>query len=1039
MRRFVPAVLALAVAVLGGTARAQITLVPGPPTLVARAPQFIAAADPTCPVACRIGSCTVGGKVCSKSEDCGPNGPCVFRGTCAIGGAFCTLDADCGTNGPCAHACDFNRDGFADAVVTNSGSNKVTVLFGSANGSFSAAVDLPVGRRLNGIAAGDLNSDCLTDIAEATGFQDLVYKIAGNGDGSFRQPNGFPVSKSSKDVAIGNFDNKNGNDMVAVSVSTDTVSVLVNAGGNQGFNQGGDFNVGNRPKRVEAADLNGDGLDDIIALNTGTAAADDISVLLNTGTGSSCCSFSFPTQFVVGINAVDMTVADFNNDGAPDILVLNAGQATVANSLSVTVLLNTKACVAGPKQGATCSADADCETGGSCQPTGKFTTKVPVALNCPSSIGGIPISCRAQNITAADFNIDGFADFVVSFETLAQASTTITPGLLTAFQGRGDGSFDFATQVSVGFRPEGLVAADFTGDGIPDIGVAEYGSRTVRIVEAIGPAPLPIGALCNLSRQCGSGSCIDGVCCDVQPPLTCPTGQFCNVPGSVGECHAPLPNGALCTSGEQCASQSCVDGFCCGGNLPPGTTQCPAPAGQQYFCNTGVCAPPSAQGTPCNADQQCESPFSCTDFTCCELAECPAGDLCNIPGNLGFCTAPGPQGNPCTSNEQCQTGLFCVDNTCCTTDTGSASCNAGEACNLPSSPGLCQLVPTATPTSTPPPTSTPTQTATSTPPPQPTGATCGSGSQCVSQSCVDDICCNLPPGSTVCPNNSQSGQPQFCNITGSLGSCTPKLTANGQCLHDSDCQSGNCDVSSVPPRCGPTRTATPTSTNTRTATATFTSTPTPLSIGDPCTDPSQCSSESCVDGFCCDLDVGSTVCPDDSQTGAQQFCNILGKEGTCATPRPTPGDTCTDPNNPDACDPGFFCNPVDPANPVCCDSPTCPDGERCDVIGSKGTCAPQLLDGALCEKNTDCTSPLVCLPDVPPSTLSHCSQAPAPTPTLLPTRVPTPTTALDITTSRGSGCSIGNDADTAGLWLFGGVPLLLWVRRYARAQVRSRR
>ena len=1034
MRRFVPAVLALAVAVLvGGAARAQITLVPGPPTLVARAPQFIAAADPTCPASCRTGTCTTGGKVCSKSEDCGPNGPCVFRGTCAIGGTFCTLDADCGTNGPCEHVCDFNRDGFADAVVTNAGSNKVTVLFGSAAGSFSAAVDLAVGRRLNGIAAGDLNSDCLTDIAEATGFQSLVYKIQGNGDGSFRQPNGFPVSKSSKDVAIGNFDNKNGNDMVAVSVSTDTVSVLVNAGGNQGFNQGGDFNVGNRPKRVDTADLNGDGLDDIISLNTGTAAADDISVLLNTGTGTTCCSFSFPTQFVVGINAIDMAVADVNNDGAPDILVLNAGQATVANSLSVTVLLNTKACVAGPKQGAVCSTDGDCGTGGSCMPTGRFSSKVPVALNCPSSIGGIPISCRAQNIAAADFNIDGFVDFVVSFETLAQASTTITPGLLTAFQGRGDGSFDFATQVSVGFRPEGLVAADFTGDGIPDIGVAEFGSRTVRIVAAIGPAPLPIGALCNLSRQCGSGSCIDGVCCDVQSPLTCPAGQFCNIPGNVGECHLPLPTGALCTSGEQCASQSCVDGFCCGGNLPPGTTQCPAPAGQQYFCNTGVCGPPSGQGTQCNADQQCESPFSCTDFTCCELSECPAGDLCNIPGNLGFCTAPGPQGNPCINSEQCQTGLFCVNDTCCVTDTGMASCNAGEACNLPGSPGLCQLVPTPTPTATPTVTPPPTITPTFTPTPQPNGATCAAGAQCVSQACANGICCNLPPGSNTCPN-ATSGTPQFCNISTSLGTCAPKEGQGQGCSQPSDCQSDNCDAS----QCAPPKTPTPTATNTQTATATFTSTPTPRSIGDPCTDPSQCASESCVDGFCCDLSPGDTVCPDDPGTGAQQFCNIDGLQGTCATPRPSKGQTC-DVTSADPCDPGVFCNADDPNNPVCCDSGSCPSGDFCYIFGSKGTCAPQLLVGDQCEKNTDCTSPLVCQADAPPSPLFHCQQAPAPTPTLIPPHTPTATPVTDVQLSRGSGCSVGNGADTGGFWLFGGLPVLLWVRRYVLVQVRNRR
>src|SRR5713101_6517140 len=110
MRRFSSAILALTlVALLGGPASAQITLVPGPQTLVSRAPKFIAAAD-------------------------------------------------------------FNGDGFEDAVVTNSASDRVTVLFGQDGQSFNPVVDVIAGRTPRGLVTGDFNSDGIPDIA----FADLI-------------------------------------------------------------------------------------------------------------------------------------------------------------------------------------------------------------------------------------------------------------------------------------------------------------------------------------------------------------------------------------------------------------------------------------------------------------------------------------------------------------------------------------------------------------------------------------------------------------------------------------------------------------------------------------------------------------------------------------------------------------------------------------------------------------------------------------------------------------------------------------------------
>jgi len=54
---------------------------------------------------------------------------------------------------------------------------------------------------------------------------------------------------------------------------------------------------------------------------------------------------------------------------------------------------------------------------------------------------------------------------------------------------------------------------------------------------------------------------------------------------------------------------------------------------------------------------------------------------------------PAPLGVGCGQGTDCESG-FCVDSLCC-----DRACNArGEACNLPPTPGICAMVPTAAPT-----------------------------------------------------------------------------------------------------------------------------------------------------------------------------------------------------------------------------------------------------------------------------------------------------------------------------------------------------
>ncbi len=609
-------VLALALGVAaGGRADAQISLLPGPQRIISSAPKFIAAAD-------------------------------------------------------------FNHDRVADVAVVDSSGNTVTVLLGATDSSaFGSMTTFNIGRTLRGLRTGDFNNDGIPDLAVADLIDDKVFVATGVGNGAFDVRAPDTVGLNPFDIAVGNLDRQNGDDLLICSPGTHSLGVYLNQGFDRGFALG-QVLAGGSPTRCAAADLNGDGLDDIITLNTGAGALDYISVLLNNGDGA----FVSPAMsFEVGAGAADLAIADFNDDGVPDIAVLNAGRATEGTSFTVSILINQTSAAAGKRSG-----------------TGAFIAVTPVTLNCPTAINGLPISCRPNFLTAGDLDSDALVDLAITVFTRPRdtISSIQTSGLVVAFNGHGDGTFDFSTQVTVGYNPQGIVAGDFNGDGTTDLAIAEPASLSVRILTA--STPPPHNGTCHVDRQCVSGHCADGVCC----ATACPAGQFCDIPGMEGICAEPASIPHACTDGHQCSTGFCVGGFCCTNPT----------CGTGLFCNTpeAVCRPPATNGTPCNShnaaggDDQCASGH-CTDGVCCQRDACLPDETCNLPGSEGTCVSLPPQGSACAADGQCAT-RFCTEGICC----GVRACPAGQSCAIPGFEGFCAPLPATTPAPTAAPTASPT-------------------------------------------------------------------------------------------------------------------------------------------------------------------------------------------------------------------------------------------------------------------------------------------------------------------------------------------
>jgi hypothetical protein len=96
------------------------------------------------------------------------------------------------------------------------------------------------------------------------------------------------------------------------------VQVLKNNGGASFTAQTPIGGVGDGPSAVTMADMNADGLLDVVVASFGT---DNVSVLLNNGTGGLLA----PTQVAAGAGPRSVAAADVDDDGDQDLILANIG------------------------------------------------------------------------------------------------------------------------------------------------------------------------------------------------------------------------------------------------------------------------------------------------------------------------------------------------------------------------------------------------------------------------------------------------------------------------------------------------------------------------------------------------------------------------------------------------------------------------------------------------------------------------------------------------------------------------------------------
>jgi uncharacterized protein (TIGR03437 family) len=240
-------------------------------------------------------------------------------------------------------AADFNADGNVDlaVLVSQEGggpSDSVLMLLGRGDGTFTAGDSYAVGPFAHSFVTGDFNGDgkldlIVTDAGTYAGKNQNgnLTLLAGKGDGSFATPAIIPVTggfvRGPYNIFAADF-NRDGNLDLAVTLSdySNYEGGLLTLLGHGDGTFAPPVIYANNAVTVQAGDLNGDGIPDLVV--TGTTVTPGPSYLLGNGDGS----FQ-PAELISSGYLGPLLLADFNRDGKLDV----AGGA----SSGVAAFLNT--------------------------------------------------------------------------------------------------------------------------------------------------------------------------------------------------------------------------------------------------------------------------------------------------------------------------------------------------------------------------------------------------------------------------------------------------------------------------------------------------------------------------------------------------------------------------------------------------------------------------------------------------------------------------------------------------------------------------
>lgn len=274
-----------------------------------------------------------------------------------------------------------------------------------------------------------------------------------------------------------------------------------------------DLQVGWASNGMVTADFNADGKLDLAvvsaALTSIGSPTPGVEIFFGDGFGEFPNVRPFPTQAGPIESPISLAVADFNNDGKPDLVVGDEFYQMV------TVLINDGLNSSGQLRfrgyhqvagiaDLLAAADIDGDGKADLITAGLGGTSISVRRgNGDGTFGtaaSYSVGYAADFLTTADLNGDGRADVLVA---------SADSGKVSVLLGQANGSLGSALSNTVGARPRSITVADFNSDGTPDLAVANSMDNTVSVLLGNGDGTFQTGVTLAVGADARSVAATD--------------------------------------------------------------------------------------------------------------------------------------------------------------------------------------------------------------------------------------------------------------------------------------------------------------------------------------------------------------------------------------------------------------------------------------------------------------------------------------------------------------------------------------------------
>lgn len=278
---------------------------------------------------------------------------------------------------------------------------------------------------------------------------------------------GWPVSISSSD-----FDGDGKADIATANSADFTVSVLrsTSASGSITFATRLDLTGGwGGGIGLAVGDINSDGKPDIIVVSS---FYNKVFVIKNTSIPASL-SFSNPVEFVTGTEPYEVNIADFDNDGKPDIITRSGGLFSVLKNqcTSTTIAFASKQdFIVGNNNSSISVSDFDTDGRPDVAIISQNLNKLYVFKNI-SNAGNIAFNLSADLATGNGPKFSSIADINGDSKTDIAVGNTLdsTVSLFKNNSVSGTISFDAKSDISLNIKPNSILLANINGDGLSDL------------------------------------------------------------------------------------------------------------------------------------------------------------------------------------------------------------------------------------------------------------------------------------------------------------------------------------------------------------------------------------------------------------------------------------------------------------------------------------------------------------------------------------------------------------------------------------------